>query len=139
VARSSDRDANWELKDRFAQVYDQYSRLRNGMNGLQARLAALQVTEKSANGLVKVTVNARGQLMNVELHPSCFREYSAHALGEEITKIVAKATAAAGQGVSEMMAEFMPQDSAALKLIQTGDISAAMSRQDDVMNYRPEA
>lgn len=139
MARSSDRDANWELKDRFAQVYDQYSRLRNGMNGLQARLSALQVTEKSANGLVKVTVNARGQLVNVELHPSCFREYSAHALGEEITKVVAKATTAASQGVTEMMAEFMPPDSAALKLIQTGDISAAMSRQDDVMNYRPEA
>jgi DNA-binding protein YbaB len=139
VARSSDREANWELKDRFANVYDQYSRLRSGMAGLQARLTSFQVTEKSSNGLVKVTVNARGQLVNVELHTSSFREYSAQALGEEITKVVAKATAAANKGVTEMMSEFMPEDSSAMKFLKSGDLGSVMDRHDDVMNYRPEA
>jgi DNA-binding protein YbaB len=139
VARSSDRDANWQLKDRFSNVYDQYSRLRSGMAGLQQRLSTFAVTEKSPNGLVTVTVNARGQLVNVELHPSCFREYSPEGLSTELTKTVAKATAAAGRGVTEMMAEFMPEDSSAMKFLQTGDLSGVMSRHDDTMNYRPEA
>ncbi|MEV4418196.1 YbaB/EbfC family nucleoid-associated protein [Catellatospora sp. NPDC049609] len=138
MAQRSDRDANWALRERFAQVHDQYSRLRSGMGEMQAKLHAYRATEKSRDGLIKVSVDARGRLVKLELEPAALRSYSATALAEEITRVVTKAGESAGAGVNAIMAEVMPADSGALSFLRTNDMNDLMKRQDDIMDYRPE-
>lgn len=138
MAQRSDRDANWALRERFAQVHDQYTRLRNGMGDLQTKLKAYRATEKSRDGLIKVSVDARGRLVKLELEPAALRSYSAAGLAEEITKTVARASDAAGAGVSGLMAEVMPADSGAVAFLRTNDMNDLLKRHDDIMDYRPE-
>lgn len=138
MAQRSDRDANWALRERFAQVHDQYTRLRSGMGELQTKLKAYRSTEKSRDGLIKASVDARGRLVQLELEPAALRSYSASALAEEITKTVAKASEAAGAGVNALMSEVMPADSGALTFLRTNDMNDLLKRHDDIMDYRPE-
>ncbi|MEU8074044.1 YbaB/EbfC family nucleoid-associated protein [Catellatospora citrea] len=138
MAQRSDRDANSALRERFAQVHDQYTRLRNGMGDLQTKLKAYRATEKSRDGLIKVAVDARGRLVKLELEPAALRSYSAAGLAEEITKTVARAADAAGAGVTSLMADVMPQDSGAVTFLRTNDMNDLLKRHDDIMDYRPE-
>ncbi|MEU8002763.1 YbaB/EbfC family nucleoid-associated protein [Catellatospora sp. NPDC049111] len=138
MAQRSDRDANSALRERFAQVHDQYTRLRNGMGDLQAKLKAYRATEKSRDGLIKVSVDARGRLVKLELEPAALRSYSASGLAEEITKTIARASDAAGAGVSQLMAEVMPAESGAMSFLRTNDMNDLLKRHDDIMDYRPE-
>ncbi|GHJ44934.1 hypothetical protein Cs7R123_22760 [Catellatospora sp. TT07R-123] len=138
VAQQSDRDANFALRERFAQVHDQYTRLRTGMGELQTKLAALRSTAKTADGLIKATVDARGRLVHLELHPSSLREYGAAKLAEEITKTTARAAEAAGAGVTALMSQVLPAGSGAAEFLRTNDINVMMRRHDGIMGYEPE-
>ncbi|MFC7244895.1 YbaB/EbfC family nucleoid-associated protein [Catellatospora aurea] len=138
MAQRSDRDANSALRERFAQVHDQYTRLRNGMGDLQTKLKAYRATEKSRDGLIKASVDARGRLVKLELEPAALRSYSASGLAEEITKTIARASDAAGVGVSQLMAEVMPAESGAMSFLRTNDMNDLLKRHDDIMDYRPE-
>lgn len=138
MAQRSDRDANWALRERFAQVHDQYTRLRAGMGEMQTKLQSYRATEKSRDGLIKVQVDARGRLVKVDLEPAALRSYSATGLAEEITRVAARASEAAGAGVNAIMAEVMPADSGALTFLRTNDMNDLLKRHDDVMDYRPE-
>ncbi|BCJ77799.1 hypothetical protein CS0771_73430 [Catellatospora sp. IY07-71] len=138
MAQRSDRDANWALRERFAQVHDQYNKLRSGMGEMQAKLHAYRATEKSRDGLIKVQVDARGRLVKVDLEPAALRSYSATGLAEEITRVAAQASEAAGAGVTAIMAEVMPADSGAMSFLRTNDMNDLLKRHDDIMDYRPE-
>src|ERR1041384_2376870 len=67
MAVTADRDANRELRDRLAQVHERYARLRSDLDDLQRRLEAVRITVVSTDGLVRVTVGPRGELIDLRL------------------------------------------------------------------------
>ncbi|PZF93579.1 hypothetical protein C1I99_20400 [Micromonospora deserti] len=133
MADSVDRDANRALRARFDEVYGQYQRLRSGLDELQARLAELRVTERSADGQVTATVGARGELISVELHPGVYHDRDARALSRKITTTVQRAGAAAVAATQELVAGYLPAGSGSVEFLRTGDFGSLLGRADTAM------
>jgi DNA-binding protein YbaB len=134
----ADRDANRGLKARFAEIQDSYERVRDGLAELQQRINALCVTAASANDLVKATVDARGQLVRLNLQPRVMREFDHEALERLILTTVRTATAQATEQVAELMTQFSPTGSSAAAYIRSGDYNDLLRRTDEMVGYRPE-
>jgi DNA-binding protein YbaB len=130
VARTSDRDANQALRERFAQVYGDYSRIRAGMGELQERLAAMQVRVSSPDGLVTAVVGPRGQLISLALDPEAYREHTPPRLAAIITETVRQAAARAAEESRALLGEYLPAGSAGVEFLRTNDFGALMSRYD---------
>ncbi|WCN82438.1 YbaB/EbfC family nucleoid-associated protein [Micromonospora sp. LH3U1] len=128
-----DRGANRELRARFDDVYGQYQQLRSGLDTLQARLAELRVTRRSADGQVTATVGAQGQLIEVELAPAVYRDRDAGALSRKITETVRTAATAAADATRDLVAESMPTGSGSVDFLRTGDYGALLGRADAVL------
>jgi DNA-binding protein YbaB len=126
----ADRDANRALRARFADVYGQYERLRAGMDDLQRKLAALQVSSESADGYVRATVGPRGHLVNLALDPRVYRAYGAKALAEKITEVVQAATDKAVDQVQQLVAGYLPAGSPAVDFLKDNQFSTLMRRHD---------
>jgi DNA-binding protein YbaB len=130
VAESADRDANRDLRDRLTQVYGRYARLRSDLDDLQRRLAALQVSAVSPDGLVRATVGPRGQLIDLRLDRRAGRHVGSDQLAQIILATVQDAAARATDEVEAMMAEYLPADSGALGFLRDNDFGTLMRRPD---------
>ncbi len=128
-----DRAANRALRARFDEVFGQYQQLRSGLDELRTRLAELRVTERSDDGQVTATVNARGELISVELAPSIYRARDAGGLSAKITATVRRASAAAAAATQELVAGYLPADSGTADFLRTGDFGALLGRADSVL------
>lgn len=133
VGEHADRGVNRELRARFDDVYGQYQQLRSGLDTLQARLAELRVTRRSADGQVTATVGAQGQLIDVELAPTVYRDRDAGALSRKITETIRAAAAAASDATRDLVAEAMPAGSGSVDFLRTGDYAALLGRADAVL------
>ncbi|MET7862295.1 YbaB/EbfC family nucleoid-associated protein [Micromonospora taraxaci] len=131
-----DRHANRELRARFDDVYGQYQQLRSGLDNLQTRLAELRVTRRSADGQVTATVGARGELVQVELASTVYRERDAGKLGRKITETIHAAATAAADATRDLVAESMPAGSGSVEFLRTGDYAALLGRADAVLGRR---
>ena len=139
MERAVDRDANQALWARFAEVQGQYERMRDGLGDLQRQLARLQVSMTSADELVTVTVDARGQLTALELSPQAYLEADPHELAATITDTARRASAQAADQVTGLMAGYLPQGASAMDFVRSGDFSDLLRRQDASTGYDPEA
>ncbi|WP_341719128.1 YbaB/EbfC family nucleoid-associated protein [Micromonospora sp. FIMYZ51] len=128
-----DRAANRALRARFDEVFGQYQQLRSGLDELQARLAELRVTERSEDGQVTATVNARGELVSVELASAIYRDRDPRALSTKITATVRRASAAATAATQELVAGYLPAGSGTADFLRTGDFGALLGRADTVL------
>ncbi|WP_223256182.1 YbaB/EbfC family nucleoid-associated protein [Micromonospora endophytica] len=128
-----DRAANRALRARFDDVFGQYQQLRSGLDELQTRLTELRVTERSDDGQVTATVNARGELVSIELDPSIYRNRDARALSAKITATVRRASAEATAKTQELVAGYLPADSGTADFLRTGDFGALLGRADSVL------
>jgi DNA-binding protein YbaB len=135
--RTVDRDANQALWASFADVQGRYLRMRDGLTGLQRRLAQLQVTVTSDDELVTATVDARGQLTALELSPRAYRENAPRALAATITATVRRASGLAVDQVTGLMSAHLPHGTGALDFVRTGDLSDLLRRQDASTGYHP--
>ena len=133
MAETADRDANHALRARFDDVFGQYQRLRSGLDEVQGKLAEMRVTARSEDGLITATVDARGQLADLRLDRRVYRETDPEKLGREIVATVRAATDRAGDGVRELMAEYLPADSGAMRFVRDNDFGSLLRRQDDIM------
>jgi DNA-binding protein YbaB len=133
VADRADRDANQALRARFDDVFGQYQRLRSGMDDIQQRLADLQVSAESPDGLVRATVGARGQLVDLKLDGRAYRDLDPEELGRTIVATVHTATARTTEQVQELMAAYLPPDSGAMRFVRDQDFGSLLRRQDDIM------
>jgi DNA-binding protein YbaB len=133
VADTADRDANHALRARFDDVFGQYERLRSGLDDIQRRLADLRVSAQSDDGLVTATVDARGQLADLRLDRRIYRDADPGRLGRTIVATVREATTRATEQVREMMADYLPADSGALRFVRDNDFGSLLRRQDDIM------
>jgi DNA-binding protein YbaB len=133
VADMADRDANHALRARFDDVYGQYQRLRSGMDDMQQRLARLQVTAESDDGLIRATVGPRGQLIDLRLDRRIYRDMDAAELGRKIVSTVEQAAAQVATQVQEIMAGYLPADSGPMQFIKDNDFGSLLRRQDAIM------
>jgi DNA-binding protein YbaB len=138
VAETADRDANRALRARFDDVFGQYQRLRSGLDDVQRRLAEMQVSAESEGGLIKATVDARGQLTDLRLDRRVYREMDSDRLGREIVATVRKATARTTEEVRELMSAYLPPDSGTMRFLRDNDFGSLLRRQDDIMREAGE-
>ncbi|MFI6290922.1 YbaB/EbfC family nucleoid-associated protein [Nonomuraea sp. NPDC050790] len=77
---------------------------------LNARARAVQVTEKSADGLVCATVGVRGELVRLDLDPRIFRRPDATGLADTITDTVRRACAKAVDELERLFEPVVPPE-----------------------------
>jgi DNA-binding protein YbaB len=130
VAESADRDANRELRNRLAEVYGRYTRLRSDLDEMQRKLAALQVSVVSADGLVRATVGPRGQLVDLRLDRRAVRNIDSDRLARTIVETVAEAARRSADQVETLMVDYLPADSGALQFLRDNDFGAFLRRPD---------
>lgn len=129
----ADRDANHALRARFDDVYGQYQRLRSGMDDIQRRLAELQVSADSEDGLIRATVGPRGQLLDLRLDRRIYRDMDAAELGRRIVATVDKAASKAATEVEQLMAGYLPADSGPMRFLKDNNLGSLLRRQDAIM------
>jgi len=132
VAESADRDANRDLRDRLSEVYGRYTRLRSDLDQLQHRLATLEVTAVSADGLVRATVGPRGQLIDLRLDRRT-RTIDSDRLSRAIVATVREAAQRSADQVEALMADYLPSDSGALQFLRDNDFGSLMRRPDAML------
>jgi len=98
---------------------------------LQAEAKAVHVTETSPNGLVTVTVGARGELVRLDIDPRVFRRPDSRELADTITETVHRAAAAAQQRVLDVFEPLVPR--ATLQAHLDGDTDAVIGQLNDQM------
>ena len=134
MADTADRDANHALRARFDDVFGQYQRLRSGLDDLQDRLGEMRVSAESADGLIKATVDPRGQLVDLRLDRRVYRELDPEQLSRAIVETTAKAAGRSTEEVTELMAEYLPADSGAMRFVRDNNFSSLLRRQDRIMH-----
>jgi DNA-binding protein YbaB len=135
VSETADRDANQALRDRLTDVYGRYERLRSEMDGLQRRLASLQVSAVSDDGLTKATVDSRGHLVDLHLDRSAYGSVDADELAQTIVATVRSAAAHTAGRVEELMSGYLPPDSGALQFLRDNDFDSLMRRPDVIARH----
>lgn len=133
MADMADRDANHALRARFDDVFGQYQRLRSGMDDMQQRLAELQVSAESDDGLIRATVGPRGQLIDLRLDRRIYRDMDAAELGRKIVTTTEQAAARMAEQVQQLMAGYLPADSGPMRFIRDNDFGSLLRRQDAIM------
>jgi DNA-binding protein YbaB len=92
-----------EMQGKLKKLLEDGPKLRD-----QARL--LQVTEKSKDGLITVTVGSSGQLIRLDIDPRIYRRPDARALADAITDTIKRAGTKAQDRVVELFAPLIPRD-----------------------------
>lgn len=133
MADMADRDANHALRARFDDVVGQYQRLRSGMDDMQRRLAELQISAESDDGLIRATVGPRGQLIDLRLDRRIYRDMDAGELSRKIVTTTEQAAAQMAEQVQQMMAGYLPADSGPMQFIKDNDFGSLLRRQDAIM------
>jgi DNA-binding protein YbaB len=101
-----------------------FMRLQSEALSLNQRALAVEVTEKSADGLVSATVGARGDLVRLDLDPRVFRHPDARGLADTITDTIHRATATALDQVMAIFDSIVPADQMRAHL--EGDVETVM-------------
>ncbi|MEU4625950.1 YbaB/EbfC family nucleoid-associated protein [Actinoplanes sp. NPDC023801] len=133
MSGQADRDANHALRARFDDVVSQYQRLRHGLDDIQDRLSRMAVTAESADGTVRATVGARGQLIDLRLDREIYRRGDPEELARTILRTVEQAVAKTTGQVQEMVGEYLPPGSAAAGFVRDGNFGNLLARQDRIM------
>src|SRR4051812_33404377 len=92
-----------ELREVFKQIQDASAELH-------AEARAVQVTETSRDGLVSVTVGARGELIRLDLDPRIYRRPDARYLADTIAETARAAAVKAQERVTEIFEPVIPAE-----------------------------
>ncbi|MDY7089092.1 MAG: YbaB/EbfC family nucleoid-associated protein [Actinomycetota bacterium] len=133
MAVTANREANQELRARLAEVHKRYARMRSDLDDLQRRLDAVRVTVASADGLVRVTVGPRGQLIDVKLIRRATRNMDNEYVSRTILATVHSASAQAAERVQTLMADYLPDDSGTLRYLRDNDFGSLLGRSDEIV------
>ncbi|MGK5679876.1 YbaB/EbfC family nucleoid-associated protein [Actinoplanes sp. URMC 104] len=133
MAATANRDANRELRDRLAQVHERYTRLRSDLDDLQRRLDAIRISAVSPDGLVRVTVGPRGELIDVRLGRRATRNMDNEYVSRTIVATVHSASQRAAERVQALMADYLPPDSGALRYLRDHNFGSLLGRSDEIV------
>ncbi|MEU4229238.1 YbaB/EbfC family nucleoid-associated protein [Nonomuraea sp. NPDC026600] len=102
------------MPDSFRVTIDElateYNRRAQQVRDLHSELNELRCTSRTRDGMVGVTVGARGQVCAIELNPRVYRILSATELATAIMEQIAQATAQATACAGELMRPLIPDD-----------------------------
>jgi DNA-binding protein YbaB len=126
VAETADREANRALRERLAEVHGRYARLRSDLDDLRQRLATMRVSAVSADGLVRATVGARGELVDLAIDRRAYRELDNERLAAEIVATVREAAGRSADEIHELMAGYLPASSGTLRYLRDGDLGGLL-------------
>ncbi len=113
-----------ELQNRFQELATEGPKLHE-----QAR--AVQVTEKSPDGLVAATVGSRGELIRLDLDPRIYRRPDSRELADTITDTIKAAGVKAQEEVLEVFEPLIPREE--LQLHMDGNLEGVLERMTDQM------
>jgi DNA-binding protein YbaB len=113
VTETTDHAANQDLRDNLEDVYGRYEELRSGVDELQRSLATMQVTAESPDGAVSATVDADGQLVDLQLNPQACREWNVETLARTIVETVQQASAGKTRHIEELVTNHRPSEDSA--------------------------
>lgn len=115
--------------DHRAQVEDLlagYRRSREQLGAVQRKLATLQESATSEDGLVTVTVGAHGRLTGLVIVDSAYRKLRPHELAASIVALTEKAAATVSRAAGETIAPVLPPDTDPAALLRgTADLTPA--------------
>lgn len=103
-----------------------FTRLQERGPEIHRQARAVQVTEKSRDGLVSATVGARGDLIRLDLDPRIYRRQDSRELADVITDTVHRATEKARARVVELFEPLVPGDQ--MKEHLEGDLESVLER-----------
>lgn len=83
-------------------------RMARAFKRVQEKLADIEVTEESDDGLILATVGPRGELRALDLDPRIYRTQDATALADDILATVRKAADTAGRRAFDAAVEVLP-------------------------------
>ena len=103
-----------------------YRRSREQLGTVHRKLATLQESATSEDGLVTVTVGAHGQLLELVIVDSAYRKLRPHELGATIVRLTAAAAAKVTRAAGETLAPVLPPDTDPEALLRgTADLTPA--------------
>lgn len=113
------------------ELQSRFQRLTTEGPALQARARAVQVTEKSPDGLVSATVGSRGELIRLDLDPRIYRRPDSRELADSITETIKAAGEKAQEQVLEVFEPLVPREE--MQLHMDGDMEGVLERMSDQM------
>ncbi|GGT04945.1 YbaB/EbfC family nucleoid-associated protein [Nonomuraea spiralis] len=108
------------------ELRETFMRMQREATDLNARAQAIQVTEKSADGLVSATVSVRGELIRLDLDPRLYRRPDARGLADAITDTIRRATAKALNELVELFEPVVPPER--LRAHLEGDLETVLDQ-----------
>jgi DNA-binding protein YbaB len=80
------------MEERYrARMREHYARLQTRLESVREQLAQVEATASAADGMVTVTVDGRGRLVRLDLHPRVFRTLPTAMLSAAITTTIHRA------------------------------------------------
>ncbi len=101
---------NGELWAQLDRLMTQYEKTTKHLSSVQEKVPTLRGEASSADGLVTVTVGARGNVVGLTISPRAFRRLSPTELAEMIVATAEQAGRAATSQMQELVAPFLPKD-----------------------------
>lgn len=95
--------SNDELRHRLAEVLGLAQEQMAEIAAVRTKQAALTATGAAADGLVEVTVNAHGQLLNTVIDENYLNEYEFDELADHVTEAAQAAASEVTRLASDMM------------------------------------
>lgn len=83
---------------------------------IQENARRIQVTETSPDGLISVTVGARGELVRLDIDPRVYRRPDSRELADTIVETIHAASEKAKEQVIEMFEPIIPREKLELHL-----------------------
>jgi DNA-binding protein YbaB len=99
-----------EWQAHIDELLERYKEQRQQLKDMQARIAALGATGEAADGMVKVTVGAQGQLTEVEFDPRVYRKLASEELAAAVVEAARKATGSVTEQRREAMQGLVPDE-----------------------------
>ncbi len=103
-----------------------FERLTAEAPAIHAKARAVEITEKSRDGLISVTVGARGDLVRLDIDPRIYRRPDSRALADTITETIHRAVTKAQDRVVELFEPLIPAEQMRMHL--GGDLEGVMEQ-----------
>ncbi|GII60371.1 hypothetical protein Skr01_04560 [Sphaerisporangium krabiense] len=103
-----------------------FTRLHQEAPALHEKARAVQVTEKSRDGLISATVGPRGDLIRLDIDPRVYRRPDSRELADSITETVHRAAEKARERVVELFEPLIPAEQMAAHL--DGDLERVLDQ-----------
>jgi DNA-binding protein YbaB len=103
------------------------------MDDLRERLASLQVSAASADGLVRATVGPRGELIDLELDRAVYRSHDPDDLARLVVATARSAAARTAEQVEALLAGYLPPESDTLRYVKDNDLGSLLRRPDSIV------